>query len=134
MRLQYPSSIKIVRVPCTGKVDIQHLLRAFEKGADGAYIVGCMEGECHYNKGNFRAKKRMLQVRRILDTVGLDGRRVEMFNLSSAEAPRFVAVAKEMNDRILDLGPNPMRKVRPGEGAAAGDAATGGEKARALGC
>jgi coenzyme F420-reducing hydrogenase delta subunit len=134
MRLQYPSSIKIVRVPCTGKVDIQHLLRAFEKGADGAYIVGCMEGECHYNKGNFRAKKRMLQVRRILDTVGLDGQRVEMFNLSSAEAPRFVEVAKEMHDRILDLGPNPMRKVKPGEGQAAGDVATGEEKARALGC
>jgi coenzyme F420-reducing hydrogenase delta subunit len=134
MRLQYPSSIKIVRVPCTGKVDIQHLLRAFEKGADGAYIVGCMEGECHYNKGNFRAKKRMLQVRRILDTVGLDGQRVEMFNLSSAEAPRFVEVAREMHDRIVELGPNPMRKVKPGEGQVVGDAAAGEEKARALGC
>jgi coenzyme F420-reducing hydrogenase delta subunit len=135
MRLQYPSSIKIVRVPCTGKVDIQHLLRAFEKGADGAYIVGCMEGECHYNKGNFRAKKRMLQVRRILDTVGLDGQRVEMFNLSSAEAPRFVEVAREMHDRIVELGPNPMRKVKPGEGAVAGG--TSDEEkptAKALGC
>lgn len=135
MRLQYPSSIKIVRVPCTGKVDIQHLLRAFEKGADGAYIVGCMEGECHYNKGNFRARKRMMQVRRILDTIGLDGRRVEMFNLSSAEAPRFVEVAREMHQRILELGPNPMRKVKPGEGQVAGDAADEERPtAKALGC
>ena len=133
MRLQYPSSIKIVRVPCTGKVDIQHLLRAFEKGADGAYIVGCMEGECHYNKGNFRAKKRMFQVRRILDTIGLDGQRVDMFNLSSAEAPRFVEAAQEMHQRILELGPNPMRKVKSGEGQVA-DGAAGEEKARALGC
>jgi len=136
MRLQYPSSIKSVRVPCTGKVDIQHLLRAFEKGADGAYIVGCMEGECHYNKGNFRARKRMQQVRRILDTIGLDGRRVEMFNLSSAEAPRFVEVAGEMHQRILELGPNPMRVVTPAEGAVADDGAAGEERpsARALGC
>jgi len=133
MRLQYPSSVKIVRVPCTGKVDIQHLLRAFEKGADGAYIVGCMEGECHYNKGNFRARKRMLQVRRILDTIGLGGQRVEMFNLSSAEAPRFVEAAREMHERILELGPNPMRKVKSGE-APAVDGAAGEEKARALGC
>jgi len=135
MRLQYPSSIKIVRVPCTGKVDIQHLLRAFEKGADGAYIVGCMEGECHYNKGNFRARKRMLQVRRILDTIGLDGGRVEMFNLSSAEAPRFVEVAQEMHQRILELGPNPMRKVKSGEGQVSdGVAEEERPKAKAIGC
>jgi len=133
MRLQYPSSVKIVRVPCTGKVDVQHLLRAFEKGADGAYIVGCMEGECHYNKGNFRARKRMMQVRRILDTIGLGGRRVEMFNLSSAEAPKFVQAAKEMHERILELGPNPMRKPRSGEGEDV-EGAEGEEKARALGC
>ena len=110
MRLTYPSSIKIVLVPCTGKVDVQHLLRAFEKGADGACVIGCMEGECNYSKGNFRARKRVEQVRHILDTVGMDGRRVEMFNLSSAEAPKFVAAAKEMHERILELGPNPMRK------------------------
>jgi coenzyme F420-reducing hydrogenase delta subunit len=112
MRLTYPSSIKIVLVPCTGKVDVQHLLRAFEKGADGACVIGCMEGECNFSKGNFRARKRVGQVRSILDTVGLDGRRVEMFNLSSAEAPKFVAAAKEMHERILELGPNPMRKVK----------------------
>lgn len=135
MRLQYPSSIKIVLVPCTGKVDVQHLLRAFEKGADGACVIGCMEGECNYSKGNFRARKRVEQVRSILDTIGLDGRRVEMFNLSSAEAPKFVAAAEEMHTRILELGPNPMRKVKPGEGQAAA-AAAGKEKesARALGC
>jgi coenzyme F420-reducing hydrogenase delta subunit len=94
-----------------------------------------MEGECHFNKGNFRAKKRMLQVRKILDTIGLDGQRVEMFNLSSAEAPRFVEVVKEIHDRILDLGPNPMRKVKPGESQVAGSAADEERpSAKALGC
>jgi len=66
MRLNYPVSVKIVRVPCTGKIDILHILRAFEKGADGVYCVGCMEGDCHFNKGNFRARKRVEQAQKIL--------------------------------------------------------------------
>jgi F420-non-reducing hydrogenase iron-sulfur subunit len=53
MRLKIPTNFRIVRVPCTGKVDVIHMLRAFEKGADGVYVVGCMEGDCHYNEGNF---------------------------------------------------------------------------------
>jgi F420-non-reducing hydrogenase iron-sulfur subunit len=137
MRLKYPSSIKIVRVPCTGKVDVQHLLRAFEKGADGAYVVGCMEGDCHYNKGNFRARKRVMQVRQILDTIGVDGQRVEMYNLSSAEAPHFVKYAKEMHERILSLGPNPIRKVKEKELVTAigkADNSESGHPVQAMGC
>jgi len=59
MRLQYPSNVRIIRLPCTGKVDVRHLLEAFEMGADGVYVAGCMEGDCHFLKGNFRAKKRV---------------------------------------------------------------------------
>ena len=93
MRLNYPTNIKIIRVPCTGKVDILHILRAFEKGADGVYAVGCMEGECHYNSGNLRARKRIEQAKKILDTIGVGGERVQMRNLSSAEGPRFAQYA-----------------------------------------
>jgi coenzyme F420-reducing hydrogenase delta subunit len=109
MRLSYPSSIKIIRVPCTGKVDILHILRAFEKGADGVYAVGCLEGDCHFNSGNFRARKRVEQAKKLLDTVGVGGERVQMFNLSSAEGPRFAEYAREMDLRIRDLGPNPIK-------------------------
>jgi coenzyme F420-reducing hydrogenase delta subunit len=109
MRLDYPASVKIVRVPCTGKVDVIHLLRALERGADGACVIGCMEGDCHFNSGNLRARKRVEQARRILDTIGIGGQRVEMFNLSSSEAPLFVKHVREMNDRILALGPNPVK-------------------------
>jgi coenzyme F420-reducing hydrogenase delta subunit len=112
MRLQYPTSIKIIRVPCTGKVDVIHILRAFEKGADGVYAVGCLEGDCHYNSGNFRARKRFEQARAILDSIGICGRRAHMYNLSSSEAPRFVQYAEEMHARILDLGPNPVKRDR----------------------
>ena len=109
MRLSYPADIRIVRVPCTGKVDLIHILRAFEKGADGVSVVGCMEGDCHYDSGNFRAKKRVAQAKKVLDTVGIGAERVQMYNLSSSEGPRFARFAEEMADRIRALGPNPVR-------------------------
>ncbi len=109
MRLNYPTSVKIIRVPCTGKVDVIHLLKAIEKGADGVYIVGCREGDCHYKFGNFRARKRVEQAQKILNTVGVGGERVQMYNLSSSDGPLFVKYAQEMDERIKALGPNPMK-------------------------
>jgi coenzyme F420-reducing hydrogenase delta subunit len=109
MRLSYPTNIKIIRVPCTGKVDVLHILRSFEKGADGVYAVGCMEGDCHYTNGNFRARKRVEQAKKILDTVGVGGERVEMFNMASSEGPQFAEVAVEMVEKIKGLGPNPIK-------------------------
>jgi len=112
MRLSYPTSIKIIRVPCTGKVDVIHILRSFEKGADGVYVVGCMEGDCHFNKGNFRARKRVEQAQKLLEDIGIGGERVRMYNLSSSEAPLFVEFAKEMSEKILELGPNPIKEAK----------------------
>ena len=112
MRLQYPTSIKIIRVPCTGKVDVIHILRAFELGADGVYALGCLEGDCHYNSGNFRARKRVGQAQKILETVGIEGERAQMYNLSSSEAPRFIEYANKMHERILNLGPNPIKAAK----------------------
>jgi F420-non-reducing hydrogenase iron-sulfur subunit len=109
MRLNYPTSIKIVKVPCTGKVDVIHILKAMENGADGVYLVGCMEGDCHFLKGNLRAKKRVQHVKQLLEEVGVSGQRVEMFNLSASQAPRFVQIAREMSERIARLGPSPIR-------------------------
>ncbi|MBW2202364.1 MAG: hydrogenase iron-sulfur subunit [Deltaproteobacteria bacterium] len=117
MRLNYPVSVKIVRVPCTGKIDILHILRAFEKGADGVYCVGCMEGDCHYNSGNFRARKRVEQAQKLLDAIGVGGERVQMYNLSSSEAPQFVRYAQEMYDRILQMGPNPVKLAKKKQAA-----------------
>jgi coenzyme F420-reducing hydrogenase delta subunit len=111
MRLQYPTNLRIVRVPCTGKVDVIHIMRAFEKGADGVSVVGCLEGECHYNNGNIMAKRRVKQAQKILDTIGIEGERAQMFNLSSSEAPRFVKYAEEMTSKIKELGPNPIKQA-----------------------
>ncbi len=110
MRLDYPPNIRIIRVPCTGKVDVMHLLGAIQKGADGVYAVGCMEGACHYNEGNLRARERVLHVQKLLEEIGLEGDRVRMYNLSSGEGPTFAAYAKEMTEHIRKLGPNPLKK------------------------
>ena len=109
--MQYPASIKIIRVPCTGKVDLLHILHAFEKGADGVYLVGCLEGDCHFDNGNFRARKRVEQAQKILETIGIEGERARMFNLSSSEGPRFAEYAAEMDESIRKLGPNPIKRA-----------------------
>jgi len=109
MRLSYPGSVRIIRVPCTGKVDVLHILRCFERGADGVYVVGCREGDCHYQNGNFRARKRVEQAQQLLDRIGIGGQRVRMCNLSSSDAPLFVRFAEEMHAEVLSAGPNPVR-------------------------
>ena len=110
--MQYPANIKIVRVPCTGKVDVIHILRALEKGADGACVIGCMEGECHFNTGNIMARRRVEQAQKILDTIGIGGQRAKMFNLSSSEGPRFARYATEFTNEIKEMGPNPIKLAK----------------------
>jgi len=105
MRVQYPPNVRIIRLPCTGKVDAIHLMKAFEDGADGVFVAGCLEGQCHYLEGNLRAKKRVAYVKRLLSEVGTNPQRVEMFNLSSAMGGRFAEIVEEMTERVRKLGP-----------------------------
>jgi len=88
------------------------MLRAFEKGADGVYVVGCLEGECRFENGNLRARKRVEQAREILDAIGIGGERVKMYNLSSGEGTKFAEFAIEMTEKIKELGPNPLKNAR----------------------
>ncbi|MBW8000796.1 MAG: hydrogenase iron-sulfur subunit [Planctomycetes bacterium] len=105
MRLQYSPSVRIIRLPCTGKVDALYLMKSFEDGADGVFVAGCLEGQCHYLEGNLRAKKKVAYVKRLLAEVGIEPERVEMFNLSSAMGGRFAEIVEEMTERIKKLGP-----------------------------
>ncbi|KJS31496.1 MAG: heterodisulfide reductase subunit MvhD [Desulfatitalea sp. BRH_c12] len=111
MRLDYPSNVKIIQVPCTGRVDMLHLLKAIEEGADGVYVAGCLEGECHFIEGNLKTKKKVAAVRKLLVEAGIAADRVRMFNLSSAMGPRFAEIATEMTAAVRRLGPNTIRKV-----------------------
>ena len=113
LRLEYPSNIKIVRLPCTGKTDIQYLLNAFEEGADGVYIVACSLGNCHHEHGNWRGLARMKRAKEILDRVGLEPERLDMFFVSGGMGATFAKIAHEMNRRIQQLGPNPLKEASP---------------------
>ncbi len=97
-----------------------HLLRAIQKGADGVYVVGCLEGTCHYNEGNTRARERVEYVRMLLEEIGMEGDRVRMYNLSSGEGPTFAAYAREMTEHIKKLGPNPLKTAEQNSGKKGG--------------
>ena len=100
----------MLRFPCTGKIEENYLLAAFEKGVDGVLVAGCLEGGCHFLEGNLRARKRVQRVKQILAEIGIEPERLEMFNLSSAEGPRFAEIVKEMNARIAPLGVSPLHR------------------------
>ncbi|MBL4901986.1 MAG: hydrogenase iron-sulfur subunit [Desulfocapsa sp.] len=109
-QLGFPESINLVRVPCTGKLQITTLLQAFEDGADGVYVVGCPTDGCHNAKGSMRAAKRVDAVRAALEELGVEGARVQMYHLPRGLHPEFVVKAKEMDARIQDLGPSPFKQ------------------------
>lgn len=112
MRLQYPDNVRVLRLPCTGKVEVNYLLAAFERGADGVIVAGCLEGGCHFLEGNLRARKRVERAKQLLGEIGLEPERLEMYNLSSAEGTRFAEIVTEMSERLNILGPSPLRPGR----------------------
>ncbi len=110
LRLQYPPSVRVVMLPCTGKIDALLVLQAFENGADGVMVAGCLPGDCHYLEGNTNAKRRIERIKTLVANIGLEPERVQMFNLSSAMATRFVDITKEMMEKTAELGPSPLRR------------------------
>ncbi len=105
LRLKYPPNVHIIRLPCTGKLDALYVLKAFEAGADGVIVAGCLEGSCHFISGNIRAKKRVLAIKNLLPKLGIAPERVEFFHLSSAQGDRFAQIAREMVERVRVLKP-----------------------------
>ena len=110
-RMQYPPNVRIIRVPCSGKVDITYIFKAFEAGADGVFVAGCVKGTCHFVSGNLNAEVRVRFAKEILEAIGLGGGRLEMFFMSSAMAQAFVGAAEEMTERVRRLGPALPRKI-----------------------
>jgi len=111
-RMQYPSSVRIIHTPCTGKIEMEHILAAFEKGIDGVLVAGCLEGGCHFLEGNLRARKRTDRIRQTLDEIGVGGDRLMMVNLSAAQAPTFVKSVREIVEKVRALGPSPLKSPR----------------------
>jgi coenzyme F420-reducing hydrogenase delta subunit len=114
MRLQYPPGVRIIRTPCTGRLEVEYYMRAIENGADGVLIAGCLEGGCHYIDGNLFARKRVTATRELLQECGIDKERLRMVNISAAMAKNLVDVIFEMVDTVKQLGPNPIKPKAAG--------------------
>lgn len=112
-RMQYPPNVRIVHIPCTGQLEMDAVLAAFERGIDGVLVAGCLEGGCHFLEGNLRAKRRLEALRETLEEIGLGRDRLRMVNLSASMAPTFVQRVQEMIDTVQRLGPSPLRAVSP---------------------
>ena len=108
-RLEYPACVRIIQTPCTGKIEMEHILESFEKGIDGVLVVGCLEGGCHFVEGNLRARKRTERVRSLLDEIGIRSERLRMVNLSDSMAAGFVQSMQEIVEAVKGLGPNPLK-------------------------
>jgi F420-non-reducing hydrogenase iron-sulfur subunit len=105
MEKAMPGNVKIIQVPCTGRIEVLHLLKPFEEGADGVYVAGCQEDSCQYVTGITKAAKRVVHVKKILEEMEIEPDRIELFNLSAGKGQEFVEVANKMTRRINELGP-----------------------------
>ena len=107
-RASYPPNVRIIRVPCTGRVDPLFVLKAFQEGADGVMILGCHPGDCHYQQGNFFAQRRYALMHRLLEFVGMPTHRLLVDWVSASEGKRFADVVTAFTERVRALGPAPM--------------------------
>jgi len=117
MRLQYPTNVRIVRTPCTGRLEVEFFMKAFEKGADGILIAGCLEGGCHFTEGNLLAKRRVGYTQTFLSETGLEEERIRMVNVSAAQARPLVDHINDMLATLKNLGPSPLSRVNQSKNA-----------------
>jgi F420-non-reducing hydrogenase iron-sulfur subunit len=104
-RIQYPPNLKVIRVMCSGRVNPIFVINALQQGADGVLIGGCHPGDCHYERGNYLARRRMAVLKNLLEYTGIDPRRVRMTWVSAAEGNKFAEVVTEVTEDIQKLGP-----------------------------
>jgi len=108
-RMQMPPNVRIIRVNCTGRIDITFILNALYQGADGVLISGCHPGSCHYTSGNIKLQSRFALLQNLLEEAGFESERVHLQWASAAEGEVFTEGVTKMVERIKNLGPNPVR-------------------------
>ncbi len=108
-RFQYPPTARIIRIMCSGRLEPQFILRAFEMGADGVLVTGCHPGECHYISGNERAKVKVTQTQELIDVLGIDRRRLRLEWISASEGVKFAKTMDEFTKQLIELGPSPLK-------------------------
>lgn len=107
-RIQYSTNVKPLRVNCSSRVDVTHIIKALTAGADGVLVAGCHPGDCHYKSGNLLTRRRMMMLNTMLETVGINPGRLRLEWVSASEANKFAAVVNSFVEEIKKIGPNTM--------------------------
>ena len=109
-RIQYPPNIRVIRVPCSGRINPQFVVRAFQRGADGVLVAGCHPGDCHYSTGNYFTRRRYLLAKRLIEYLGVEPERLQVRWISGSEGQKFADTVREMTEKVRALGP--QRRLR----------------------
>ena len=117
-RLKYASNVRVIRLPCTGRIDFMLILKAFAQGADGVIVSGCHPGDCHYTAGNYHARRRWILFRSLLDFAGIDVNRVHFAWVSAAEGAKWADLVSKVTGEIRALGPYKEYQALAGKGIA----------------
>jgi len=104
-RIQYPPNIRVIRVPCSGRVNPQFIIKALQEGADGVLVSGCHPGDCHYQTGNYFGRRKFAILKRFLEYIGIEESRVQFSWVSAAEGIKFAEVVKKVTEDVKKLGP-----------------------------
>jgi F420-non-reducing hydrogenase iron-sulfur subunit len=105
-RLKYATNVRIIRLPCTGRIDTHFIIKAFEQGADGVLVSGCHPGDCHYTSGNYHARRRFTMFRELMEFMGLEMDRLQFSWVSAAEGAKWTQVVDDVVKNVRKLGPN----------------------------
>ena len=112
-KAQELSDVRLVKVPCSGRINPLFILKALEEGHDGVLVVGCHPGDCHYNSGNYKARRRIMLLKNMLPQFGIEPERLRLEWISASEASRFQSAVNGFIDEVTELGPLTLnRKVR----------------------
>ena len=110
-RIKYPANLRVIRVMCSGRVDEQMVLMAFARRADGVLVCGCHPGDCHYQRGNLSARRRVTGLKPFLEAVGIGGDRLRLEWISASEAEKVQETVSSFVQTLERLGPNPFRRA-----------------------
>lgn len=112
-RIQYPANVRVIRVPCSGRLNPFFIIASLQHGIDGVLVCGCHPGECHYLSGNYNARRKFALLKGLLEYVGLEEDRVQFSWVSAAEGARFAKVIATATEKIKALGPAEKLVKRP---------------------
>ncbi len=116
-RLQMAANVRVLRLPCTGRIDPAFVLKAFERGADGVIVSGCHPADCHYTAGNYHARRRFAVFKELLELLGVEPERVTFSWVSASEGGKWRDVVNEATEKVRAVGPFTRYRALAGEGA-----------------